>query len=859
MKIEKKNPNKKIGSENVVKFQKYSLFNKLLKKSLHLHGVVVMLLIYVQHRFLLFRNIYEHFSTHMGSGGDAYYNLSIFMQNALNISNNNFYSLEGDHYTWYQSIIGITSHNYSASGVFYLLNQVTDNYILIFNSIFFGNLFLMQLGLYFLIRYYTKNYFLGILGALLFPLSFAFQTFYVSHIHASYYASFPFLLLFMEQYFEKLPKIQIGRLIAIFSCVVLLVLADWHVAIFSSLFLIPYALYKLYNVKKVLIEHPRKTILPIVVLAVCVIAVVAPLAAGYLKSSENYNSIRTLSDISGTNFSTLDFLGFQQIVFPLLNTIKTIFPDSSIYIEALFRRYPTMPFLSYPDFLTITLFWILNLIILPLTIVFAKKRKFPQLLFFCWMFLVLCWISIGPFAKVGHRVLYSIKLPHYYLTQLFFPLNAIRAVWRMAIVYWFLGLIIYSMVTNTLLVHLSKKTYKNYVYFVFGIVSIGLYLFMQNGYQGGLIEHTTIDSRVLDYLNTQSTQKGAIDVYVLPSNKNEQDKLGYEISKLNLEHKSRDINWVAGGIAGVYPYNTALLEANISSNTLVDQSIKILYSKDVDVLVHFDNKNIEYTQVLEQYYSLDQKYDDISTYVIKPNIQIEGVTNTPLYTMNQSNHSLKNTRYITINIEAKNDIYTNPYTSKLDDYTLEFKNESGDVYTEDIELTKPPFLFASTGITRTIESKKRLKPGNYTVTLKEQNNENILAFDEFKVHTTSDYKTLLNKQNLEYTSETSDYMPYKDEKRIIPIHVNATITKGTIVNNTSNPLHTNSVFKSQFVNDDGINYGFPPYINQADCPLNGTYLEGDTIDIWCFQHPPVDKSFTKVRSQIVTTNTPWYD
>ena len=67
-------------------------------------------LILAQHRFWLYSEIYTNLYNKIGSGGDAYYNLAIYLQNNTNLLQGKFYSMDGDHFTWWSNIIAVTGH-----------------------------------------------------------------------------------------------------------------------------------------------------------------------------------------------------------------------------------------------------------------------------------------------------------------------------------------------------------------------------------------------------------------------------------------------------------------------------------------------------------------------------------------------------------------------------------------------------------------------------------------------------------------------------------------------------------------------------------------------------------------------------
>ncbi len=211
------------------------------KKELLALGALLALVI-VEH-IVLFGSYYRHLGSVIGSGGDSYYNLSLFMQNLLNWKHGQFLSLQGDHISFYQNAIGVTAHVISPSVVFALLLPIFKNPIFIFNLIFFGNIFLLQLGIYFLVRFYTKNIPLSIFAALFVILSPAIVgIYYVGHVHASLYWTLPFLILLFEKLREQHAsktsnKKYIAYAAGIFFCTLWLFFADWHVAIFASIWI----------------------------------------------------------------------------------------------------------------------------------------------------------------------------------------------------------------------------------------------------------------------------------------------------------------------------------------------------------------------------------------------------------------------------------------------------------------------------------------------------------------------------------------------------------------------------------------------------------------------------------------------
>ncbi len=910
----------------------------LKKKFVILETLLLFLIIFIQHRFWLYTGIYKNPGSTMGTRGDAYYNLGIFLQNTLNFTTGDFYSLEGDHYALYQGILGATAHNFAASAIFGFVYIFIKNPILIFNLIFFGNIFLTQIGIFTLVKYYTKNPIISLSAAFLFPLSEAVKTFYVGHIHASYYWALPFLTLFLEKFFEKKSELEsdkdspyktkpseetsknrflnllkktyqqalkifktiknnlnskdIWLLLGIAITGIWLLFAEWHVMIFSSLWLIVWLIFKLnffWKEKKVI--WPRLVSVGIIVFFA--IAMLAPLAMAYVESSKIFNTTRTLSNVAATNFSTEEFYGNRFVLTPTLQTLKSFTKDPAT-IDSFNQAINTVnkSDSSYPDLISNLTFWISVLVYLPWLIILIIKRGdyYPREFLFLNIFLLSALIALGPVIKIGGRNFEQVLLPHFFLYNLYFPLSAIRAIWRVSIVGYIAVLIFWSLILNKIYEFLKSKleqdskwqelpkitkrllTHSALIFCL--IVFLSFSVIINAGWRGKALPAYEANTFLFDNFAKDNSTKRTKQVFIWSDRfirSEENSYFAYQISLHNLKRGFKEIEWTSGGVAGVLPADTQVLETMVRQNKYTNLAVSALAGKKVDLIVQDKEflkgeaqKQENIAQELSNFYDLNVENEEFIIWKLKPQLELSQVTNSWKdlnYFATLSKTQIKNGDWqLLLNIENSTDkIYVNPEAVGLTQFSWQFWRDDKLVNQIDEKMGEVAILFPNQGMSFPVKIKPKLLDTGQ-ITLKLIKEDKKIFETEVEVLKNSEYQKKLKKaqtENLKVTDTSKNFNNYSQFKGLtsVPVKISFRVEQGVIQNHPQKlPISANIKVVSQFYKQESEDYesygGFTKGFGQPHCRLSGNYFAEDVLNTWCSQHLPYDQKYNFVGHQL---------
>jgi len=838
------------------------------------HHVFLLFLIaiFVQHRFWLFDRIYSNPGGQMGSEGDAYYNIAIYMQNLLNLSQGHLYSLDGDHNGFYSNIIGVTAHGFAPSLVFGFLWAIFRNPILVFNLIFFGNLILTQIGIYGLVKHYTKKSWLAFLAGILVVLSQAtVGNFYVGHIHASLYWALPFLILFLEKLFtlEKLSKKQFYSYLAgVFITLLWLYLAEWHIAIFSSIWIVIWTLFKLkyfyinFNVFK-------SRLLGVVVSYLAVLIILFPLALGYLQSSKVYNTTRTIGSVSATNFATGNFYGIKFLLIPAIYTYSSYLakPESQAGLNDL-KNNINRNESNFPDGIFNISFWILNLLLIPWLVIWFKRKGnfFNRELSFCIMFLISAWIGLGPFLKIAERTLQNLPLPHYYLYQMILPLSAIRAIWRATAVGYLAVIVLWSSFLGKFWEYvkdyfLSKnkvnKTLPKFLkiagYSYIVVLIIAFCLIQNNGFRGNAVSAISGDQFLSEKLSQNNNSKSTRKIFYWTTDLYD-GKYNYFVSKHNFERGFRELEWVSGGIAGTYPVDLEILNQMVLQGKYLDQAVSIFSAKKTDYIIldyqasFKDTKSQEVQTQLSKHYTLEDQNEKWQIWKLS-NIQNSySDSNSLKYSLGLSKfQSTGQSWFMILNMENEKNInYTAPNKVAAENYTFEFW-QSGRKITEITQaIGGKAVILPKLGYSQDLELKPKLEAGQ--ATLKLVKDKQVLWEGEQEILDQTEYEKKIKSsktEKLEINSQKTQVPDLFLNLTSIPLNLNLKISSGGIFNYPQKlPIDKNHPVISQYYNASGESYnGFPNWLYQASCELKGNYFKEDNLQFWCLQSLPFDQSY----------------
>ncbi len=832
----------------------YNFFKS--KKSIYIFNIIIIItLIIFQHRFWLYSNIYINFSKQIGTGGATYQSIFVYLQNNLNFINRSLYSLQAAQYTWYDKIFVINEFNYFPSLIYGLFYWVTKNYITSFNLLFFGNLILLQIGVYFLTKHYTKNNIVSIFAALFVPLSQSFKTFYTHHIHASLYAGLPFLILFLEIYIKNKDlsrKNKIWLLMGVFTTLCSILLNGWHIITFSFVWIIIWLISNSLSIYRVF-KHKAKKFYAILGVAILVVALLVPVALQIQKNIKIYSNPRSEIDISATNLNTHSFWYGKPISYI----------DSKISgysTEIIDKTRPTLENLrlSYPDALSSISFVIGNIVFIPWLFLLIKKRgKFhPTEFSLLSLFLFTHWIALGPFVKTFGSINLQIVLPHYYIYKVYLLFQSIRAIWRITFVGYLGLLILWSMIISKLMKKFiysrTSSILKFYSNFIL-IVCLVILMVYVNGLWVGSSELAFQPSSFWKENFDKLTKNGPVDYYNidLPGRSTldaDQRNVSLFLGKYNLDNKKQLINLVSGAGAGS-SIDSDILSNLQSDETRYSQLATILSAKSVDVLT-IKNRQIEDKELLEKevkkyytkysedkydsFWKLNEKTDDVIN-ELETKISISDIqpSDGKIHGFfNQENNS----EQIYVNLEK---VIMEKYEVKIE--------SSNSVFTKEIEYPSTSVLLPEYGRSKLFEiNVKKLLPGDYVFKLYKEGEE--IFSKNIEVINKIQYDNLI-KQNQDELKINSTIIKNKYQRSFSSLKnlkMDLNITQGVLSSFPSDLNYQNEkVFQSQFYLEDQFEYtyNFPEHIGQVNCNVYGNFFPGDNIEFWCQQEVPIDSRY----------------
>lgn len=832
--------------------------------------VILFLLIILEHAFL-FGSYYKHLGSVIGSGGDAYYNLSLFMQNILNWKHGQFFSLQGDHISFYQNVIGVTAHVISPSVIFALLLPIFNNPILVFNLIFFTNIILLQLGIYFLVRFYTKNTPIAIFAALFTITSPAVVAiYYVGHIHASLYWTLPFLILLFEKVFQ-LKNATTKQLtwygIGIFLCTLWLFFSDWHVAIFASVWIGLWLLFHVSIFKN--IKKNYKTLLVLFVPVIIAGILLAPLAKKYFETSKIYNAERTPDVVVNTNMNLEDYLGFSRVIPVAVDIVKPFVKNHPYAIDRLdhYKGVANEAGAGFPDpFFRIT-FWVGIVLVLPLFTVFvwSRGKSFKNALILLGTVIFSGLIMIGPAIKMGGILaLETLPLPYYFLYSWFTPLHAFRALWRASTVGSLAVTVLWSMGAAFIWQKLrdaknlplaagddkstGTKIAKGILVCMLVVFAIGVLLYQNSGYRGGYIPAKAKDDFFFTSMEKHVKPSEPIS-FALVSDNMEEGNYNLQTSWFNLEHNRRAVEFAIGGIGGFLPLDWLTALNLTRQHESLDTVIEMYSAKGVDVLVadkkYFANDPLARI-ALASHYKLSESNDSVEVWALASSAS-SAPQSALRYSLALSQFQEKGKKWNgMLNIENPTSL---PFANPEKVHTVQFElSFSGTNIAEKFSLGEQSMIFAKTGASVPITLHPKLATGNYSWTLKREGVE--VAHGTVLVLPQNEYEQKVldaKKQTLETYSNVV-VAPFSMDLYQIPVKLEFSVVSGGFINQPKERIvRNNQTVTVQFFGPDGNALKLQHFFEQPDCKFSGNALPGDNIELWCYQYVPANESYSSAK------------
>ena len=858
----------KLHLKNLTQTKLQFLRRAYFRKSLE--AVLVFGVYWIQYRYFIFSFQFGSFTKAFGfNHSDALYALSIIYQNLLNIQNGQWYSLAGDHYSWYESIIGTTHHMYAWTGLTWILNKFWQEPIGIYNILYFLNLVILQYGIYQLLRFYTRTRLTPLVVSLLLPLGPSVVGIsYGLHPHVAMYASVPWMLYGLEKfktavsYREELVwsgLIGLGYLY--------LLLSDWHSAIFAHVLLVPYALY--FFLKNFRNRQMRRRNMTLSIVLLVPILITLPLGLGFLNTSRTFNTTRSLRVVAilqrGRN-NLNNSLGLSTAFGPIIENIYPRIPSAKTEPERIeiARRFTNANQL-YPDLITTGVFWVGLLVVLGYLILDRSKLRHRS-----FLFLGVVWLSslvaFGPYVVIGSEI-GTFKLPYYYVYKLIYPLQAIRYIYRIQAVTYLaalltLGLWLHSSclaVDRKLLTAYSQRKKKIFTVTIIILLGFGLIsaqsITHERTINAGAEYELTISELVADY----NQKRQELDYYYFGKDIFDTYNLNLFTSYHNYRRGFRELSWVTHGISGFHPHGERSMEKQMTNGDNYDLIVDTLSGQEVDLIIaHVPDLNLRRERQIEVRYeeigvSSDKRFKMFAlTSKAEVNRDWATLTHAVTFSRTQSPRmplfytlSVRNDSPDEIYVKAGEKATTQPYRLVITD--------SGDreVMSEELAYSEPAHLWPNYAGAQTFEISHRLASGNYTARL----------FYADKLEDERDFEVISRDAYTQKIaaapalSVASPELPVPDLTRndaLLPLPVTLTVKTGVWQNYPAKTeLRPNYSFAADFEDDPTGDIQ-----NRRDmCALPGNYFANDELNFACNFELPGLKTYTRYRSTFFEPTT----
>ena len=828
-----------------------------------IESLAVTLVYWVQYRYFIFSLQFGDFTETFGTNhSDAYYALSIIYQNFLNLAEGRWYSLAGDHYTWYESIIGTTHHMYAWTPLAWVLAQFWDEPLGIYNLLYFLNLFVLQFGVYRLLHFYTRARLIPLLVSLLVPLGPSIVGIsYGLHPHVSMYAGLPWILYGLERVRlakTKIAELRWGGLVGVGY--VYLLLSDWHSAIFAHVLLVPYALY--YLARKPFGVRRRWRIGVITGSLLLPLLVTVPLGLGFVETSRTFNTTRSLRVISilqrGRN-NLNNSLGLGTVAGPAFENVYPRLPSKKTEKErvAVARRFTNTNRL-YPDVVTTGVFWVGLLCVL--SYLWLDRRRLRERSFFFYGVLVLCsLIALGPYVVIGSEI-GTVKLPYYYIYKLVYPLQAIRYLYRIQAVTYLVALLTLGLwlqaarvtLEGRLLASVSPGRRGRFGVVLFATLVLTLGSVQSISHERIVTEGAEYELGLSEVIADYNRDRRELDYYYFGRDLFDTYNLNLFTSYHNYRRGFRELSWVTHGISGFHPHGERSMEGQMTRGDNYDLIADTLSGQGVDLVVtHVPDVTARQERQIEAHYTEVGASEDGRFKVFALESPAEVTQDWPALThavtLSQT-QTLRQPVFYTLQI--RNDSPDTVYTKRADTATTQpyrlriYDSEDREVLSEELAYSEPAHLWPGYASAQTFEISPRLNPGTYLARLTyadETKDER-----EFTVVPRAEYRRrMATAQELQVSSPELGVPSLTRNEVALPLPVQLTVDAGVWQNYPPRTeLRPNYSFAADFAHARSGDVQ-----NRRDvCELPGNYFPGDTLHFVCLFTLPFEADYATYRS-----------
>ena len=823
---------------------------------------LVTLTYWIQYRYFVFSLQFGNLTQTFGENHpDAFYALGIIYQNLLNLREGRWYSLAGDHYAWYEGIIGTTHHMYAWTPLAALLARFWDEPLGIYNVLYFLNLVLIQFGVYFLLRLYTRSRLVALLVSLLVPIGPSLVGIsYGLHPHVFLYAGMIWALYALERFkLSSTRRAALGWGVLFGVGYLYTLVSDWHSAIFAHVLLVPFGVYYLRS--RPLRRHKLWRVGVLGVALVVPLLVTVPLGLGFLQTSRNFNTTRSLRAISilqrGRN-TLNNSLGLGTLAGPVFENVYPRVSTNGTEAEriALARRF-TRSNLLYPEIISTLVFWTGGLG-LALAAFLDRRRLRRRSVLFYGVVVLGSLIALGPFVVVGMEM-GSMKLPYYYIYKLVYPLQAIRYIYRVQAVTYLAALVTLGLwlaqgrvLVETKLLESVSSGRKRLVSGLLVSVLAGTLISVQSvGHERVIDEPAEYELSLSEFVADYNLAGNELDYYYIGRDLFDTYNLNLFTSYHNYKRGFRELSWVTHGISGFHPQVEETMEGQMTRGDNYNLLADTLSAQGVDLIIaHEPDLNFAQERALKAHYKrLGTTSDErFAVFALETPAAVNQDWSSLEHQVGLSRtQSEKGPVFYTLGLRnAREEVYTKATpTATTQEYELRILNEQEqEVGRQTLAYSEFAHLWPGYGSAQTFELSPRLARGKYTAVLDYAEEEK--GRSSFEVVSAAEYaQKITQAEELTVRSESLPVPEITRNDVAVPLQTKLQIQSGVWQNYPAKTeLRPNYSLMVEYRNPrDNTTQ------TQTDiCAPEGNYFAGDTLVYACRFVLPAEPGFEAYRA-----------
>ena len=825
-------------------------------------------------RFWLFREILANPARLMSAGGAHNQNLSVYFYNAYAYARGQAYPTDFWQYTWYADMLGANEPSPLPSLFFAVFYSATNNYVLAFNLLVFGNLLALYLGLYYLLRYYKVRRVLAFASPLFALTSIGFQVLFEGYAHALFFAGLPLVLLALETILDFRTARVSKRWYGLYALgLASLFWASWHMLLFSSTTLILYGLWRL---RDIIVHRARswRRVLAVFGLSLLVSLPLVPLGLASIRVGRILYSSRTLSTVVGENFEALS-IGYAHLPFKAYNYLASYANRLPTFQEGSFYDASPLDIHAYPGFLPSGLFWVVLVwlfwvvgrrvlswagVVRPTT---ARENRVRSALGYGVIFVILALFTFGPFARGVTGPAAERLLPYGYFYLFYYPARAVRTAWRFAGVSAVIGSVLFGLLAEFTFEALEYRlrfapAVWRYVLRGVGVLVLGgVLVFTNRGWQDTVTPGFSFDSEIERILDEDERDTLDFFEWVPPElSFQDQRETTVFVGQYNLDRGQNRLRWVLGGGAGTYEKSTILLSRLRQDPSDYPLLVDVLAAREVDYVLATDLAEGESTvaAALARHYESAYDSERQSLWRLREKPQVETKFSVDLdYDLQGSSYVEAGAEY-PLYINQQNfsgTFYLQPEVVDLRPYTFRLVRGEEVLVKSVRDLADPLFVpnLQGRSLRQTVKI-PALSPGEARWELYRE--EELVATKAVEV-VGSDVLEEISKRprKLNFPLGVSPYRREEYPEAYLPVRLQ--VETGRLRTEPAKVLAwQEETVNVQFYSIRGEEYtGFPEWLVQIPCQPDLTLYAGDEVSLWCEWFLPYDSEYLFYRTELI--------